>query len=74
MNNLCIAYTMGLRYTMTVNKKRAQNERNPIKEDFVMNRKVWNEIGSLCMCHTMLATGMRKNNKATDSIRHLNGE
>lgn len=38
-----------------------------------MNKKLWNEIGSLCLCHTMLTTGMDKSRSASDSIRSLRG-
>ncbi|MDO5549391.1 MAG: hypothetical protein Q4F79_13020 [Eubacteriales bacterium] len=36
-----------------------------------MNKNTWNEIRTLCMCSTMLTTGMTKNRAATDSIRGL---
>ncbi|MDO4287199.1 MAG: hypothetical protein Q4C40_05690 [Eubacteriales bacterium] len=37
----------------------------------MMKKNTWNEIGALCMCSTMLNTGMKKDRTATDSIRSL---
>ncbi|MGM9677583.1 MAG: hypothetical protein ACI3XW_08245 [Butyricicoccus sp.] len=36
-----------------------------------MKNRAWKEIGALCLCSTMLHTGMQKNQAATGSIRGL---
>lgn len=36
-----------------------------------MNNNTWHDIGALCMCSTMLHTGMKKDRTATSSIRDL---
>lgn len=37
----------------------------------MMKKNTWSEIGALCMCSTMLNTGMKKDHIATSSIRSL---
>ena len=36
-----------------------------------MKTNTWHEIGALCMCSTMLNTGMKKDHIATGSMRSL---
>lgn len=36
-----------------------------------MKNRAWKEIEALCLCSTMLNTGMQKNRIATGSIRTL---
>ena len=57
-----------LRYTMPVNKNKPAETG---KEAHSMKNNTWKEIGALCLCSTMLHTGMQKNRAATDSIRDL---
>lgn len=37
----------------------------------MIKKNTWSEIGALCMCSTMLYTGMKKDRIATGSIRNL---
>ncbi len=38
-----------------------------------MKNKTWNEIASVCMGYTMLATGMKKDRNAEEVLSRLRG-
>lgn len=67
--DLAIVFIGMLRYTVPVNRKTKPAETG--KEAHSMKNNAWKEIGALCLCSTMLHTGMQKNRAATDSIRDL---